>query len=59
MLKYNVIFLPVEQHGHELDDNNGEKEKDENNTNWLQMKVLFCYQNLKINKLQFSFLFFS
>merc|ERR1719150_727546 len=38
----------VEQHGHELDDNNGEKEKDENNTNWLQMKVLFCYQNLVV-----------
>ena len=45
---FNAFFLPVEQHSHELDDYNGEKEKDQNNTNWLQMKILFCYQDLRI-----------
>ena len=48
---FNAIFLPVEQHGHELDDHNGEKEKHENDTNWLQMKIFFCDQDLRINKL--------
>ena len=48
---FSVIFLPVEQHCHELDDNNGEKEKDQNNTNGLQMKIFFCYEDLGINKL--------
>ena len=45
------IFLPVEQHSHELDDNNCEEEKHQNDTNWLQMQILFCYQDLGTNKL--------
>ena len=52
-----LFFLPVEQHRHELDDNNGEKEKHQNNTDGLQMKILFCYQDLRIKILLVTLLF--
>ena len=46
-----ISILPMEQHSHELDDNNSEEEKHQNDTNWLQMQIFFCYQDLRTNKL--------
>ena len=41
----------MEQHGNELDDNNGKEEEHEDNSNWLQMQILFGHNNLGNGKI--------
>ena len=45
------VWLPVEQHGNELDDNDGEEEEHKNNSNWLKVQVLFGDNDLGKSKL--------
>ena len=35
------VCIPVEQHGNELDDDDGKEEEHEDNSNWLKMQILF------------------
>jgi hypothetical protein len=39
----------VKQHGHKLDDNDGEEEEHEDDTDRLQVEVLFRDDNLETN----------
>ena len=38
----------MEQHGGELNEDDGKEEKDQNDANWLQMQVLLSNDDLKI-----------
>jgi hypothetical protein len=44
-----VSTVPVEEHGHKLDDNNGEEEEHKDDTDRLQVEVLFRDDDLEIN----------
>ena len=35
------VCIPVEQHGNELDDDDGEEEEHEDNSDWLKVQILF------------------
>ena len=41
----------MEQHGNELDNNDGEEEEHKNNSNWLKVQVLFGDNDLGKSKL--------
>jgi hypothetical protein len=41
--------VPVEEHGHKLDDNDGEEEEHKDDTDRLQVEVLFRDDDLEIN----------
>ena len=43
------ICLPVEQHGDELNDDDGEEEEDQDDTDGLQVEKLFVHEDLGIN----------
>ena len=45
------VYVPVEQHGNELDDDDGKEEEHEDNSNWLQMQILFGHNDLGNGKL--------
>ena len=47
----------MEQHGDKLNDNDGKEEEHENDTDGLEMKILFCYQDLRIKILLVTLLF--
>ena len=40
----------MEQHGHELDQDDGEEKEDQNDTNGFQVKIFFCDDKLKCIK---------
>ena len=44
---YLLTCLPVEQHSAELDKDDGEEEKDEDDTDGLQVEVLDCHNDLE------------
>ena len=47
-----ICGAPVEQHGNELDDNDGKEEEHENNSNGFKVQVLFGDDDLgKMNSL--------
>ena len=47
LLMYLLTCLPVEQHSAELDKDDGEEEKDEDDTDGLQVEVLDCHNDLE------------
>ena len=49
---YVLSCLPVEQHSAELDKDDGEEEKDEDDTDGLQVEVLDCHNDLKKKKFE-------
>ena len=47
---FPCVCVPVEQHGNELDDNDGEEEEHEDDSDGLKVQVLFGDNDLGKNK---------